>query len=107
MDLRGPHAGFIMQKLSESEVSSALAQLSGWGLKNGKLHREYKFSDFAHAFGFMATAAPLIEKRNHHPEWANVYNRVTVDLMTHDAQGITQKDVDLATLLEGIAAKLV
>lgn len=93
-------------KLSDAEVTSHLAHLPNWSLKNGKLHREYKFPDFAHAFGFMATAAPLIEKRDHHPEWANVYNRVTVDLMTHDAQGITQKDVDLATLLEGIAKKL-
>ena len=96
-----------MPKLSDSEVSSALAQLPSWSLKNGKLHREYKFPNFAYAFGFMATAAPLIEKRDHHPEWANVYNRVTVDLMTHDAQGITQKDVDLAALLEGIAEKLI
>lgn len=95
-----------MAKLSDSEISSQLAKLPNWGLKDGKLHREYKFSDFAHAFGFMATAAPLIEKRDHHPEWANVYNRVTVDLMTHDAGGVTQKDVDLAALLEGIAKKL-
>jgi len=80
--------------------------LPGWKVQNSKLHRVYKFADFAHAFGFMATAAPLIEKNNHHPEWANVYNRVTVDLMTHDADGITQKDLDLATLLEGIAKQL-
>ena len=96
-----------MHKLSESEVSSALAHLSNWTLKGGKLHREYKFPDFAHAFGFMATAAPSIDKMDHHPEWANVYNLVTVDLSTHDAGGITQKDVDLATLLEAIAKKLL
>jgi 4a-hydroxytetrahydrobiopterin dehydratase len=54
----------------------------------------------------MATAAPTIEKNNHHPEWANVYNKVSVDLTTHDAGGITQKDVDLAVLLEEIAKKL-
>jgi 4a-hydroxytetrahydrobiopterin dehydratase len=96
-----------MKKLSDGEISSALENLPSWTLKSGKLHREYKFPNFAHAFGFMATAAPTIEKRDHHPEWANVYNRVTVDLVTHDAQGITQKDVDLATLLEGIAQKLV
>jgi 4a-hydroxytetrahydrobiopterin dehydratase len=96
-----------MAKLSDSEITSHLAHLTNWSLKNGKLHREYKFPDFAYAFGFMATAAPLIEKRDHHPEWSNVYNRVTVDLTTHDAHGITQKDVDLATLLESIATKLV
>ena len=95
-----------MKKLSDSEISSHLANLPNWSLKDGKLHREYKFPDFAHAMGFMATATPSIEKSNHHPEWANVYNRVTVDLMTHDSQGVTQKDVDLANLLEGIARKL-
>ncbi len=95
-----------MKKLNDSEISSTLAQLEGWSMQGGKLHREYKFPDFAHAFGFMATAAPLIERMNHHPEWANVYNRVTVNLTTHDAGGITQNDVDLARLLEGIAKKL-
>jgi 4a-hydroxytetrahydrobiopterin dehydratase len=96
-----------MKKLTDAEIVAGLAPLSGWTVHNGKLHREYKFPDFAHAFGFMATAAPLIEKMNHHPEWANVYNRVTVDLATHDAGGITQKDLDLAVLLEGIAKKLL
>lgn len=95
-----------MAKLTESQISEGLAKLAGWKVQNNKLHREYKFADFAHAFGFMATAAPTIEKNNHHPEWANVYNRVTVDLSTHDAGGITQKDLDLAALLEGIAKQL-
>ena len=95
-----------MAKLTESQISEGLTKLSGWKVLHAKLHREYKFADFAHAFGFMATAAPLIEKNNHHPEWANVYNRVTVDLSTHDAGGITQKDLDLAVLLEGIAKQL-
>ncbi|HEX5432259.1 MAG TPA: 4a-hydroxytetrahydrobiopterin dehydratase [Bryobacteraceae bacterium] len=95
-----------MKKLTDAEISPALSKLNGWAVQNGKLHREYKFADFAHAFGFMATAAPLIERMNHHPEWANVYNRVTVDLTTHDAGGITQNDLDLAGVLEGIAKKL-
>jgi 4a-hydroxytetrahydrobiopterin dehydratase len=95
-----------MEKLTDANISSAVATLPGWKVANAKLHREYKFPDFAHAFGFMATAAPLIEKMGHHPEWANVYNRVTVDLSTHDAGGITQKDFDLAALLESIAKKL-
>jgi 4a-hydroxytetrahydrobiopterin dehydratase len=94
-------------KLTDSQISKGLVQLSGWKVLKGKLHREYKFADFAHAFGFMATAAPTIEKNDHHPEWANVYNRVTVDLSTHDSGGITQKDLDLATLLEGIAKQLL
>ena len=96
-----------MAKLTESQISEGLASLSGWKIENGKLHREYKFADFPHAMGFMATAAPTIEKNDHHPEWANVYNRVTVDLTTHSAGGITQKDLDLAKLLEAIAKQLL
>ncbi|HTP86356.1 MAG TPA: 4a-hydroxytetrahydrobiopterin dehydratase [Bryobacteraceae bacterium] len=95
-----------MSRLSASEIEAALTGLPGWSVASGKLHREYRFPDFVHAFGFMATAAIAIEKMNHHPEWFNVYNRVTVDLTTHDAGGITQKDVDLARLLDGIAGKL-
>jgi 4a-hydroxytetrahydrobiopterin dehydratase len=95
-----------MKKMKKGEVAASLKDLPGWSVKSGKLHREYKFADFPHAFGMMATAAPAIEKMDHHPEWSNVYNRVTVDLSTHDAGGITQKDFDLATLLEGIAKKL-
>jgi 4a-hydroxytetrahydrobiopterin dehydratase len=96
-----------MKKLTEGEISAAVGGLPGWSVKEGKLHREYKFPDFAYAMGFMMTAAPAIERLEHHPEWANVYNRVSVDLTTHDAGGITQKDCDLATLLEGIAKKLI
>jgi 4a-hydroxytetrahydrobiopterin dehydratase len=95
-----------MKRLTGQELADAVATLPAWTIHEGKLHRKYQFADFAHAFGFMATAAPLIEKRNHHPEWSNVYNRVTVDLTTHDAGGITQKDIDLAHMLEGIAARL-
>jgi 4a-hydroxytetrahydrobiopterin dehydratase len=95
-----------MQKLSDSEIREKLNSLQGWSVQDGKLHKEYKFADFIHAFGFMSTAAIAIEKMNHHPEWSNVYNRVTVDLTTHDAGGISQNDFDLATLLDGIAVKL-
>ena len=95
-----------MRKFSGSELKEALDQLSGWTVVEGKLHKEYIFADFLHAFGFMSTAALGIEKMNHHPEWFNVYNRVRVDLMTHDAQGITGKDVELAKLLDDIAKKL-
>jgi 4a-hydroxytetrahydrobiopterin dehydratase len=93
-------------KLTEAEIEQSLAKVAGWTVKDGKLHREYKFADFAHAVGFIATAAVGIEKMNHHPEWFNVYNRVTVDLTTHDSGGITQKDVELAQMLEKIAVKL-
>jgi len=94
------------ERLNEVELRSALGKLPGWSVANGKLHREYKFRDFSYAFGFMATAATQIEQRNHHPEWLNVYNRVTVDLTTHDAGGITVKDTELAALLDDIANRL-
>jgi 4a-hydroxytetrahydrobiopterin dehydratase len=93
-------------RLSDSQISEGLQALPEWTVKDGKLHREYQFPDFAHAFGFMATSAPLIERMNHHPEWSNVYSRVVVDLSTHDAGGITQLDFKLGKLLEGIARKL-
>lgn len=96
-----------VSKLTDAQVSEALTTLPGWSVANGKLHREYRFADFVHAFGFMSTASMVIEKMNHHPEWFNVWNRVTVDLMTHDARGITSKDVDLARALETIAGKLI
>lgn len=95
-----------MAKLTDSELEDALAGLPGWTVDKGKLHREYKFADFIHAFGFMTTCALAIEKMNHHPEWFNVYNRVTVYLATHDAGGITSKDVTLAKLLDETANKL-
>jgi 4a-hydroxytetrahydrobiopterin dehydratase len=93
-------------RLSEAEIQQALHSLPGWSVVAGKLHREFRFADFVHAFGFMATAAVAIEARNHHPEWSNVYNRVTVDLTTHDSGGITQKDIDLGHLLDSLARKL-
>jgi 4a-hydroxytetrahydrobiopterin dehydratase len=94
-----------MPKLSKPEIASALRGIEGWTLAKGKLHRDYQFADFVHAFGFMATAALIIEKMGHHPEWFNVYNRLSVDLTTHDAGGITKKDVDLARELETLAAR--
>ena len=95
-----------MTKATQTEIDHALASLPGWSVVGGKLHKSYKFPDFVHAFGFMATSAIAIERMNHHPEWANVYNRVVVDLTTHDADGITKKDFELAALLESIARKL-
>jgi 4a-hydroxytetrahydrobiopterin dehydratase len=96
-----------MKRLTETQIADGLAHLAGWSVQNGKLHREYKFPDFRHAMDFMLAAVPGIEKMDHHPEWTNVYNRVTVDLTTHDAGGVTQNDLDLAALLEGIAKKVL
>jgi 4a-hydroxytetrahydrobiopterin dehydratase len=95
-----------MRRFSGPELAEALSSLTGWTVVDAKLHKEYKFADFIHAFGFMATAALGIEKMGHHPEWFNVYNRVTVDLTTHDAGGITSKDADLAKFLDEIASQL-
>jgi 4a-hydroxytetrahydrobiopterin dehydratase len=95
------------QKLSGAEIDAALKKLEGWSMAGGKLHREYRFTDFVHAFGFMAAAAVGIEAMGHHPEWFNVYNRVTIDLTTHDAGGITAKDTELAARLEALAKKLL
>ena len=92
----------VMNKLSESEIQSALRERSGWTVVTGKLHREYKFADFIHAFGFMASAALVAEAMGHHPEWSNVYNRVTIDLTTHDAGGISAKDFELAEKLDAL-----
>lgn len=91
---------------TQAEIAAALKTLSGWAVVDGKLHKEYKFPDFVHAFGFMATSAIAIERMNHHPEWANVYNCVTVDLTTHDAGGVSAKDLELAALLDSFAGKL-
>lgn len=83
-------------KLEEAAIREALASLPGWTLAGGKLHRELRFRDFVEAFGFMTRAALVAEAMNHHPEWSNVYSRVVVDLVTHDAKGVTQLDLELA-----------
>jgi 4a-hydroxytetrahydrobiopterin dehydratase len=91
-------------KLSAEEVESALRALAGWSLVGGKLHREFQFSNFNAAFGFMTRVALEAERRDHHPEWSNVWNRVVVDLVTHDAGGVTEKDVALAQRISELAA---
>src|SRR5262245_26883851 len=91
-------------KLDDGEITRRLTALTGWSVHEGKLHREYRFADFVDAFGFMAGAALVAERMNHHPEWFNVWSTVRVDLTTHDAGGITAKDFDLAAAMERIAA---
>jgi 4a-hydroxytetrahydrobiopterin dehydratase len=83
-------------KLSQPELEAALGTLDGWSVQNNKLHKELKFRDFVQAFGFMASMALFSERLGHHPEWFNVYSKVTVDLITHDSGGITRKDIDWA-----------
>lgn len=92
--------------LTPADLEQELTSLPMWSVADGKLHREYRFRNFTYAFGFMAAAATVIEKLDHHPEWSNVYGKVTVDLWTHSAGGITQFDLTLAGALEEIAARL-
>jgi len=83
-------------KLSEQEISGGLRSLGGWSVVNGNLHRVFEFQDFTQAFGFMTRVALAAEKMDHHPDWSNSWNKVTVDLCTHSAGGLTQNDFDLA-----------
>jgi len=89
-------------RLSPDEIDNEIKNLPGWSVVNEKLHREIEFDSFNQAFGFMTRAAMEIEKMNHHPEWFNVYNRLTIDLMTHDAGGITRNDINLAKILNSL-----
>ncbi len=91
-----------MMKLSQTDIDEELKTLSGWGVVNEKLHKEFQFDNFNQAFGFMTRAAMEIEKMNHHPEWFNVYNKITIELTTHDADGITENDVNLAKILNSL-----
>lgn len=87
-------------------VHAALADpaLRSWAVREGKLYREYRFPSFVDAFGFMTSVALRAEAMNHHPEWTNVYDRVTVSLSTHDSGGVTDRDLALARQMERLAA---
>jgi len=92
-----------IDRLDDAEVARRLGALPGWSLAAGKLHREYRFADFSAAFGFMTRVALEAERMNHHPEWSNVWNRVVVDLTTHDSGGVTASDVALARKMNALA----
>ncbi len=94
-------------KLSEKEILTSLENLQSWTFKNNKLHREIKFKNFIEAFSFMTAVALEAQKMDHHPDWENVYNRVVINLNTHDAGGVTRQDFDLATRIERVLAKSV
>ena len=92
-------------KLTDPEVAARLTALPGWSVEGGKLHKAFAFKDFAEAWGFMSAVALVAEAMGHHPEWSNVWNRVVVDLTTHDSGGITASDVALAKKMDEIAGK--
>ncbi|MBS7669156.1 4a-hydroxytetrahydrobiopterin dehydratase [Croceicoccus gelatinilyticus] len=94
----------MVARIEGEALHAAVADLNGWELRDDLLaiERKFKFADFVQAFGFMARVAILAEKADHHPEWFNVYNRVEVTLTTHDADGVSQRDIDLANAIEGL-----
>ena len=89
-------------QLTEQEREWALSGLPEWSLRDDKLAivRQFKFADFSQAFAFMTRVALIAEKRDHHPEWSNVYNRVEVTLTTHEAGGLSQRDVNMAWAID-------
>lgn len=97
----------MVERLSAEARKSALQELSGWSDVNGRdaIGKTFTFKDFNEAFGFMARAALVAEKSDHHPEWRNVYKTVEVVLATHDADGVTTRDVALAKAMNAIAAQ--
>lgn len=96
-----------MNRLDATTVRDLLTGLPLWQYsadRGGLISRDFVFADFVEAFGFIAEVALLVEKRNHHPEWSNVYNRVSVTLTTHDVNGLSMNDIELARLMDRAAA---
>ena len=93
-----------VEKLDEAAAKTALAQLDGWEFdRDGDAIRKvFKFTDFSEAWAFMNRVALIAEKSDHHPEWFNVYNKVDITLTTHDAGGLSQRDVDMAQAIEAL-----
>lgn len=91
------------KKLTDDVIRKALDDLDGWTLEKGKVHKELRFGSFVEAFSFMSGVALLAESMNHHPEWSNVYNRVTIDLTTHDAGGVSERDLELARKIDAFS----
>lgn len=89
-----------IEKLNSQDIEARLADTDNWSLVDGKLHAELRFANFNEAFGFMSQVALEAERSDHHPEWFNVYNRVVIDLTTHDAGGISERDFQLAGFID-------
>lgn len=91
------------EPLTPAQIAALAEELPAWHLQHGKLCRELRFADFSEAFGFMARVALAAEAMGHHPEWSNVWNRVTIELTTHDSGGLSHLDVILAQRIDAIA----
>lgn len=89
-----------MEKLTQQEIESNIAGLNGWELNGETIEKKFVFKDFSEAFSFMTRVALIAEKMNHHPDWTNGYNKLHIQLSTHDAGGITQKDFKLASEID-------
>jgi 4a-hydroxytetrahydrobiopterin dehydratase len=100
--LKTPEDSMAATKLSDKEISTELKKLNGWRVLNGNLHRVFEFKDFSAAFGFMSRVALAAEKMDHHPDWSNSWNKVTVNLSTHSAGGLTKNDFELAGKMQEI-----
>ena len=94
-----------MKKLTEQEINSGLQNLKGWEYKDNVIVKNFTFPTFFEAYTLLCKAAFIAEKLNHHPDWSGVYNKVTLKLNTHDAGGVTQKDIDFAMEVEKFLAK--
>lgn len=95
--------GLSRERISAADAQRRVAELDGWRVENDRLRKTFVFADFVAAFGFMTRAALVAESMNHHPDWSNVWNRVEVELHTHDAGGITELDVTLARKMGELA----
>jgi len=91
-----------MKKLTENEVNAALENLEGWSFAENAIHTSLEFENFKEAFSMMTRIAFEAENAQHHPEWTNVFNELSISLSTHDAGGVTQKDIDMAKTIEAI-----
>ena len=92
-------------KLAQHEIDERARKLPSWRVQNERLHRELKFASFVEAFGFMSALALVAERMNHHPEWSNVYSKVSIVLWTHDSGGLTRLDFELAEAADKLAAQ--
>ena len=93
------------RKLSQQEIELEVGKIHGWKVVNGKLNRTFEFESFVQAFGFMTQVAMEAEKINHHPEWFNVYNRLEINLITHDVNGVSNYDIKLAGIINQLYKK--